>query len=195
MTIIPAHLPVSKFYARGKNKVRRIVLHWNAAERSGEDFCKRIRNHVYNYDYFIDYEGNIYQFNPNYSKYAAKHTGGNNMWTLGICLMSPGYYPTKPKYDWEPVAETIHGRAAVHTRFTAAQIDSCFALCKRALETLALDPAVCTEATILPKKELDKYTITGHFHHSRNKRDPGMHLMHELQTRFDDRLCEQKESV
>ncbi len=190
MNTVKAYLPAEKFYQRKDNTIRRIVLHWNGAERRGDDLARRMQTHKAFYDYIIDRSGVVYQLNPDYTKLAAKHVRSNNLWTVGICLISPGFPPKKPKYPWSHIEETVHGRLAVHTLFTPEQVDACWELCQYICTDLSLEMDVAIEPRKLSADVLDEYTITGHFQHQLNRRDPGLNLLQELDQRAQKHYAE-----
>lgn len=180
LSLIEKPYDPSRFYNRGTHPIKRFVLHWNGADISASQFVERKRDKGFFYDYVIGRHGVVYSVNPDLTKYASKHVRGNNYWTVGICLIGPGYHKERTIWDWKE--ETIHGRDKVHMVFTDDQKKACSQLIRYIHpKILNSTPKVATEPNVLSAEKLDQYTITGHFHHQKNRRDPGLNILFHLQ--------------
>lgn len=186
MNIVKKHMPVEKFYRRGKNKVQFIVMHWIASNRTDASLLKYLSGAPHFYDYVVGRDGTVYELNPNTHKYASKNVRGQNLHSVGIVYNIPGF-PVKgvgqPK--WDTATETIHGKMVKYNIPTDVMVESSSELVLDLVDKhLLREPSVCLEDRMLPRTPtnylITDYNVLGHYHFQLNRTDPGPETMYRL---------------
>lgn len=178
MRVIKDYLPESKFYRRGENKVKRIVIHALDHERT-DGWLIAYENKASNfYDAIVGTYGDLYLRNPDPIRLASRNVAHNNLWSYGICVNMPtrakgiksdAFLPIE---QWTRIRDDQLVTLATHVREMCSQF--------------GLDEIVCDlphfldspiERRYARQSALAPYTVLGHYHHQRNRTDPNPHTM------------------
>lgn len=181
MKVIRNYLPESKFYQRGKHKIKRIVVHSLDHERTDEWLLAYEQRAPNFYDEIIGTYGDVYLRNPNPAEYASRNVAHNNYWSYGICINMPTTKAGIKNFDRWDYAQA--GVGSMKSNYAIPHKEQIIALADR-IEALAdahgLLINVCTVEQHLDitrryakQTTLAPYTVLGHYHHQTNRLDPG----------------------
>lgn len=175
----------------GRLHTRAVVLHWTGGQGLASQVYRTLVSRRLSVHLVIEPDGTVHQMADLGRRCAHAGTVDDsdgdgkvlsaNAHTVGIEIVNPA--SEFPASEREMTTETIHGKAARATGFTAAQTAA----------VLAVVPAICAHyelplvvptvggdvlSTVLAERDFAAFRgVLGHLHLTRRKRDPGLALL------------------
>ena len=154
-----------------------IVHHWTGGEGSYKGVHSVLTNRGLSVQLYLAASGTVYQYADldTVCAHAGSPTNGRS---IGIEMQNVGH-GAPGKVQRERLPETVHGREAMTSQFTPAQMAAAIALRKALASIVPVN--VFADSTVVPLWRRNTHVgDLGHYQISGQKRDPGTHFMSEI---------------